>query len=188
MPAKPAAKKETPKRAPRSTQKWIRNLYTLPLPIRMTDKSEIKLQARGMRGDTTPLTKEQLADPKMQSNIGLSVELISDAEAKAILKSQTVNQQAGAPDYLLKHIGNPSDANRAFDQETVVVDHAQTDPGTTVAVQTPDGTLVRTQGVGPRVATNIPGSDPEFAALLAADEDAKNGESLEDILGGFQIS
>jgi hypothetical protein len=190
MPAakKSAASKTAPKRAPRSTQKWIRSLASLPLTIRLMDKSEISLAPRGARGDLYPVTKTQLEDSKLRSNIGMTVELISEAEARAIAKSQMTNQQAAAPDHILSFIRNPMNNNEAYEQETVVVDHSRTDPGDTVADLDANGMPVRRQGVGPRVATGLAGGDDEFAHLLAADDAAKSGDNIEDILGGFQVS
>lgn len=190
MPAakKPAAKKVAPKRAPRSTQKWIRSLASLPLTIRLMDKNEIALTPRGTRGDLYAVTSGMLEDGKLRSNIGVTIELISNAEAQAVLRGQMTNQQAEVPDHLLAHIGNPQNNNAAYEQETVVVDHSRTDPGDAVADLDANGMPIRRQGVGPKVATGIPGGDDEYVHLLAADASSRNGDSIEDVLGEFTVN
>lgn len=187
----PAAEK--PARRPRSTQKFARNLYGSPLGLRLAGGDRIELRPRGQRGDLAPITKDQQGDAKMLLNIGVTVEVISEAEARKIIEAQNTNQQAFHPTaaILRDALGRP------YENPEVRVEADPQAQGETVALLK-DGQIVtqRVPGkgqqmvrnpssVGPRIATGIPGGDDEFAGLLEADDAAKNGTSLEDVLGGY---
>lgn len=187
----PAESDTTPKRRARSTQRYVRNLYTSPLGLRVSVDERFEFRPRGQRGDLVPMSKEQIA--KLGGNVGLVVEVISEAEALKIIEAQTTNQQAYHP--ALSALRDP--LGDAYEQETVELAADPQSEGETVALLR-DGQIVteRVPGkgqqivrdprpVGPRIATDIPGSD--MGADIAADDAAKSGQSLEDVLGGFDV-
>lgn len=180
-------------RRTRNNQKYIRNLYGSPASLTLQSKRRIELRPRGQRGDLSPVTKEELTDAKLVLNVGVLVEIVSAPEALKILEAQTINQQSFHPamNALRNHHGEE------YDQTTVVIDESMADKGVTVATLE-DGNVVIQRGpgggiqrepsrkIGPLVA-NVPGSDPEMAKLLAGDDAAKSGSSLEDVLGGYLV-
>lgn len=183
----------TSKRRARSTQRYVRNLYTSPLGLRVSVEERFEFRPRGQRGDLVPMSKEQIA--KLGANIGLVVEVISEAEALKIIEGQTTNQQAYHP--ALTALRDP--LGHEYDQDTVELSADPQTQGETVALLK-DGEIVteRVPGkgqqivrdprsVGPHIATNIPGGEADFADSLAADDAAKSGQSLEDVLKGFDV-
>jgi hypothetical protein len=187
----PAESNTTPKRRTHSTQRYVRNLYTSSLGLRVSVDERFELQPRGMRGDLVPMSKEQIA--RLGNNIGLVVEVISEAEAQKIIGQQTTNQQAHHP--ALDALRDP--LGEQYEQETVELAADPQTEGETVALLK-DGQIVteRVPGkgqqivrdprsVGPHIATDVPGCDPQFD--LAADDAARSGQSLEDVLGGFDV-
>jgi hypothetical protein len=201
MPSKKdstGAEAAKPARRPRSTQKYIRNLYGTPVGLRLAGGERIDLRPRGQRGDLCAVTKEQEKDTKLLLNVNLLVEVITEAEAAKVIEGQNTNQRAHHPalQMLRDEFGDP------YAQDDVEVTQDPQDAGEVVA-QLVDGNIVtqRVPGkgqqmvrgprsVGPKVATDIAGGDAEFAQLLRADEAAKNGASLTDIIdgGGFTVA
>lgn len=188
---------EKPARRPRSTQKYIRNLYGTPLGLRLSDGTRIELRPRGQRGDLVPVSKDQEKDGRLLLNIGVTVEVISEAEAIKVVEGQTTNQQAYHPALQILR----SELGDEYAQQDVRVEADPQTQGDTVAYLE-DGQIVTqyTQGkgqqmvrnpaarsVGPRIATGIAGGDDEMAELIQADDAAKSGTSLEDVLGGFNV-
>lgn len=182
----------------RSTQKYVRNLYATPLGLRLADGTRIELRPRGQRGDIAAITKAQEKDAKLLLNVAVTVEVISEAEARKIVEGQATNQQAFHP--ALQTIRN--ELGEEYEQTDVRVEEDPQQQGETVAYLDDDGNvatqrvpgkgqqMVRnpaSRSVGPRVATGLPGSDDEYAELVKADEAAKSGESLEDVLGGYNV-
>lgn len=201
MPPKKAsaeASAEKPARRPRSTQKFIRNLYGTPVGLRLSGGERIDLRPRGQRGDLAPISKEQEKDSKLMLNLGLVVELVSEAEATQVVVAQNTNQQAYHP--ALQILRN--EHGNEYSQQDIRVEADPQQQGEVVA-QIKDGQIVtqhvpgrgeqmvrepnKPRSVGPNVATHIAGSDAEMAQLLQADDIAKSGTSLEEVLGGYSI-
>jgi hypothetical protein len=176
-----------------STKKYIRNLYYVPLNIAVSKDERIVLQARGQRGDLRELSPDDEGNSRILNNIGLTLELISAAEAKKVLDGQLTNAQHQPSSAVIRELRDQ--LGRPYAQDDVVVEAPKEIQGETVAPlvngeveiqKGPGGGIVREKSVMPRVA-DVPGSDPEMAHLLAGDEAAKNGESLTDILGHLTV-
>lgn len=198
MPPRKSADEPNPAKKParpRNTPKYVRNLYGSPASLRLGDGTRFELRPRGQRGDLAPLTKDQESDGKLHLNVGVLVEVISEAEAKKIISAQTTNQQAYHPALavLRDQLGNeyaqddvPVSENPQTTGETV----AYLENGEIVTERVPGKgqQMVRQpRSVGPRIAKGVLGGDDEFAELLGADDAARNGSSLEDVLGGFDV-
>jgi hypothetical protein len=190
------AEGKKPARRPRSTQKFVRNLYGTPLGIRLASGERLDLRPRGQRGDLAPLSKEQEKDAKIILNAGVTVEVIGEAEATKVVQGQTTNQQSYHPALQILRDSN----DQPYPQQAVEVTEDPQTEGDVVALLK-DGEIVTQhvpgkgqqvvrdagRSVGPRVAQGVTGSDQEMAELLRADDAAKNGSSLTDILGGYNI-
>ncbi len=179
-----------------STQKYIRNLYGTPLGIKLASGERMDLLPRGMRGDLMAISKDQEKDHRLIANVGLTVEVIPESEARQVIEGQATNQQSFHPALAL--LRDPQ--GRPYEQEDVRMDTdpqnqgevvAQVDGAGNIAMENVPGKgqrMVRQPGsVGPKVATDVTGGDPEMGELLRADEAAKNGTSLTDVLGGFNV-
>ena len=194
----PAAKKPKARRAS-STQKYVRNLYGSPLGLRVSKEERFELKPRGMRGDLIPVSKEQAT--KLAMNIGVTVELISEAEARTVIEGQTTNQQTYHPaiEALRNELGDE------YKQDEVELTDEIKDQGVTAAYLDKDGNIVtqRVDGkgqqmvrdprpparhTGPNLVT-VPGGDAEMTRELEMerDEQAKLGNSLADVLGGYDV-
>lgn len=185
-----ASSTKAPKR--RATRKYIRNLHSVSLSLRLESKKRFELKGRGQRGDCAPITKEQIDDPNLMENVGLTVEIISEAEALDTIKKQTINQQSVSP--LMQQLR--SEYGDVYNQQEVELTSPEGEAtGVTVAHLDHDGvTLVRgpatrqeKRSVGPRIE-NAPGSDPEMKNLLRGDDAAKSGTDLASGLGGRKVS
>lgn len=195
MPSKTTDTATTASKARRSsTQKYIRNLYGSPLGLRVSKDDRIELRPRGQRGDLVPVSKEQIS--KLAPNIDFMVELISEAEAARVITSQTNNQQSYHP--ALIALRDPLGGE--YDQDDVELGVDPQDEGETVAYLK-DGDIVteRIPGkgqqmvrnpprqLGPQIIGNLPGSDAIFAAEMAADDASKDGQTVDEVLGGFDV-
>jgi hypothetical protein len=186
--AEPSAKK--PARRASSTQKYVRNLYNSSARIRLTGGDELLLRPRGQRGDLLPLSKEQEKDSKVLLNLGILIEILSEAEAARVIHAQSTNQQAYHPalQVLRDAYGNE------YDQTDIRVEADPQTVGDTVAY-VEDGAIVRAgadlprpaRSVGPNVSSDFPGADKEMPGLLGADDAARSGQSLVDVLHGFDV-
>lgn len=73
-------------------QKFVRNILEVPVGFRFQKSgSRLDLAARGQRGDTRPVDKEDLEDSVYAANHGVLFEEITAAEAKAVIEKQSTN-------------------------------------------------------------------------------------------------
>jgi len=164
----------------RSVQKYLRNLYGSPAYLTLQSKRRIEFAPRGMRGDLQPITKEEAKDPAVLLNVGVLVEIVSEAEALKTMEKMATNQQAVHP--ALRMVGQENvEMDVLAENEGVVA--AQLEDGQVVIKPGKNGGIQRApQGVGPKVG-NTPGSEAEMAHILAADDGARNNTDLTAMLG-----
>lgn len=193
----PAAKPKA--RRASSTQKYVRNLYGSPLGLRISKDERFELKPRGMRGDLIPVSKDQ--ESKLAMNIGVTVELISEAEARKVVEGQATNQQTYHP--AIEALRN--ELGEEYAQDEVELTDEIKDQGVTAAYLDKDGNIVtqRVDGKGQQMVrdprpparhtgpnlVNVPGSDAQMTRDLEMERDAqaKLGNSLGDVLGGFDV-
>lgn len=76
---------------------YARNLRNVELGLRIdrqeTGSKRFNFKARGMRGDILPLQKDDLNDTTILQNIGLTIEIITEAEAREAISKQNINVQ-----------------------------------------------------------------------------------------------
>lgn len=148
----PAAKKPATKRAtkttatkkPSSVKKYVRNTRYTPVSCRVSADRRIELRPRGMRGDMAQLSKVEFSDVRIQANLGLIFEALTQVEAQKVWDDQLTNQQAHHP--AMETLRN--DKGEKFDNQNIVVkEELFNDQGVVVAELT-DGQMVIDRGMG----------------------------------------
>lgn len=161
----------------RTTQrKWIRNLRNnIPAYLRLDSGKTFELRPRGERGDSYPVSKEDLEDIKFKMNEGLLFEIITEAEANKNITKQMTNQQAKHP--ALDKLRNEKDEPY---EKGIVFEESYEDQGKVVAGVTTDGKDVNiTRAVMPGTIDN-----PVLPADQKADAVAR-GKGLEGPAAGL---
>jgi hypothetical protein len=148
---KPAAKRATKstaakKAAPRasSVKKYIRNLRYTPVTCRVSPERRIELRPRGMRGDMAQLSKQEFSDSRIQANIGLIFEALTQVEAQKVWDDQLTNQQSHHP--AMDALRN--DKGELFDNKNIVVKEETFNDQGVVVAELNDGQMVIDRGLG----------------------------------------
>lgn len=179
----PAAKKASTRRKkttkaaePEKENLYIRNIRGVQCRVTLDDRRFL-LEPRGQRGDLARINEDHIADPNFEPNIGMIYEILSEEEAKDILRKQANNQQVGPTtiDYLLNEYGRPYEraprVEKPFEQQGQVVAQIQ-DVGQG-RYSEHNKEVVRGPGQPPLQA-NVPGSvgnpGPEIPADIPAEQ------------------
>ena len=72
---------------------YLRNLHGCESRVNLSDGRKIELKPRGQRGDMESVTAEEFKDQKVQDNIGLVYEPLSEESAKEVMDKQNTNRQ-----------------------------------------------------------------------------------------------
>ena len=159
---KPAAKKAaTTTRKPSSTKKHIRNIRGVDVRLTFESGRRVQLAPRGMRGDMTAVSKDELDDPIFLNNLGILYEVLAAKDADEVREKQNINASTRTvrPEDLLTN-------EKGESMSEVTLEGSYESQGKTIAtLETTDGgtheeksiDVVRNT-VGPRIAV-VPGSD-----------------------------
>lgn len=188
----PAAKKVTTRRkkAAESAAKAIRNIRHVQCRVTLDDQ-RILLEPRGQRGDLALVNEDHQRDPWFEPNIGMIYEVISEEEARDILRKQANNQQVGPSTFDLL----TNERGEGYAQQTVHVGPSNQEQGQVVAQidQTGQGrysqqneTITRVSGEAPQ-RVEVPGSqrlsEQELDELARRTKGAENtGDVLRSAL------
>ena len=72
---------------------YLRNLHGCESRVNLSDGRKIELKPRGQRGDMESVTADEFKDQKVQDNIGLIYEPLSEESAKEVMEKQNTNRQ-----------------------------------------------------------------------------------------------
>lgn len=165
-------------------QEFIRNTRYVPVGVRLGSGRRIDLQPRGMRGDTAPVSEDEMNDEIFLGNLDVVFEVISDTDAKEVIKKQTTNQQKVHP--ALHHLRN--ERGEQYDKGVVVQEQHEAH-GYDVGSINERGMITRFKAPGtvdhnlPEVPSDVP---PEQAADWLA-RNTKVEEGPEAGLGGLRV-
>lgn len=152
----PPKKKTTPTRT-RRTQKYIRNIRYVPVSVRISSERRIELAPRGQRGDTAPVSKDEMESQAFLDNLELVFEVVTESEAQDTIGKQTKNQQRIHP--ALSQMRNA--LGEAYERG-VVVEENFTEQGKTVAGINDRGMITRAKVPGsegnplPDIPSDVP--------------------------------
>jgi hypothetical protein len=117
------------------------------------------------------VSKVELEDPRVQANIDLIFEVLTEAQVKKVWEDQLTNQQAHHP--AMETLRN--DKGEAFDNPSIVVkEQTFNDQGVTVA-ELADGQMVIDRGMGIQRFTGVGTQDnpiPQVPQDVPADQQA----------------
>ena len=159
---KPVAKKAATTRKPASsTKKHIRNIRGVDVRLTFESGRQVRLAPRGMRGDMTAVSKDELEDPIFLNNLGLLYEVITGKDADDVREKQNTNASTRTvrpEDFLTNEKGEAI--------ADVTLESSYESQGKTIAtLETTEGGVHEEQSidvvrntVGPRIAV-VPGSD-----------------------------
>ncbi len=156
---------------PESAQRYIRNTNNSPFRLKLArhqpGQRGIVLQARGTRGDLSPIESEDLKDHILRDNLNAGfIEIITHAEATEVISKQTTNQQAVHPAMaaLRNELGQP------YEQDAVTVGQSPDEAAITVA-RLDDGQIafdrqgiagrIRERGESPGTPEYVAGAEPQ---------------------------
>lgn len=171
--------------AKKKTQSYIRNVRHVPVSIRLDTGRRLELRPRGQRGDTAPVSTEEMLDDKFVGNQDTLFEIIAEGEAKEVIGKQTTNQQAMHP--ALAQMRNAK--GEEYAQRGVVVEEEFQDQGKFAATIDERGMITRFKAPGtsdnplPDVPSYVP---PEEQADWVARQ--KNIEGPEAGLGNLKVT
>lgn len=137
-----ATKKATPRAS--SVKKYIRNLRYTPVTCRVSPERRIELRPRGMRGDMAQLSKQEFSDSRIQANMDLIFEALTQVEAQKVWDDQLTNQQAHHP--AMDALRN--DKGELFDNKNIVVKEETFNDQGVVVAELNDGQMVIDRGLG----------------------------------------
>lgn len=166
-------------------QQYIRNIRYVPVAVRLGSGRRIDLKPRGMRGDTAPVSEDEMNDEIFLGNLDLLFEVIGDKDAKDVIKKQVTNQQRVHP--ALNQLRN-SHGNEY--EKGVVIEDNINEEGPTVAAVNDRGMITRFKAPGttdqplPTIPSDVP---PEEVADWIA-RNAKIEEGPEAGLGGLRVT
>lgn len=72
---------------------YLRNLHGCEGRVNLSDGRKIELKPRGQRGDMESVTEQEFKDQKLQDNIGLIFEPLSEESAQEVTEKQNTNRQ-----------------------------------------------------------------------------------------------
>ena len=72
---------------------YLRNLHGCESRVNLSDGRKIELKPRGQRGDMESITADEFKDQKVQDNIGLVYEPLSEESAQEVMEKQNTNRQ-----------------------------------------------------------------------------------------------
>lgn len=170
--------------AKKNTQKFIRNVRAIPVSIRLDTGRKIELRPRGQRGDTVPVSDEEMQDDKFVGNADLLFEILTHSEGKNVIGKQTTNQQAAHP--ALSQIRN--ERGEEYTRGVVVEENFQ-DQGKVVGVVDERGSIQRFRAPG-SVENPLPNIPSDVPAEEVSDWVArqKNVEGPEAGLGNIKVT
>ena len=165
-------------------QEFIRNTRYVPIGMRLGSGRRIDLQPRGMRGDTAPVSEDEMNDEVFLGNLDVLFEVISDTDAKDVIKKQTTNQQKVHP--ALHHLRN--ERGEQYDKGVVVQEQEEAH-GYNVGAIDERGMITRFKAPGtsdydlPEIPSYVP--PEEHADWLA--RNSTQIEGPEAGLGGLRV-
>lgn len=72
---------------------YLRNLHGCESRVNLSDGRKIELKPRGQRGDMESVTADEFKDQKVQDNIGLVYEPLTEESARKVMDKQNTNRQ-----------------------------------------------------------------------------------------------
>lgn len=163
-------------------RKFVRNIRYIPVSVRLEGGRRIELSPRGTRGDSAPVSKEEIDDRLFDANLDLLFELVDEDQVKETRAKQTTNQRVHPA---LDQIRNPLGEKY---EKGVVVQENFADQGVAVGKIDERGEIQRFKAPGsvdnpiPEIPAEVP---PEEASDWLARN--KNLEGPEAGLGGLKV-
>jgi hypothetical protein len=78
-------------------QQYIRNVRFVPVSVRLNAGRKFDLRPRGQRGDTVPVSADEMNDEIFLGNLDVLFEVIPASEAHEVIRKQTTNQRKMHP-------------------------------------------------------------------------------------------
>lgn len=160
----------------RTGQQFIRNVRHVPVSIRLGTGRRIELKPRGQRGDTAPVSKDEMVDEIFMGNENLLFEVISSQDAQKVITKQTTNQQNVHPALNQMRNARGEEYKRA-----VVVEEYTQEARPTVAAVNDRGEITRFKAPGsvdnplPEIPSDVPAE--EVADWLARQKTIEGPEA-----------
>lgn len=163
---------------------YLRNLHGCESRVNLSDGRKIELKPRGQRGDMESVTAEEYKDQRVQDNIGLVYEPLSEESAQEVMEKQNTNRNEPHAPFaaMTNELGEQYHqtevpVEKAFEEQGEVVGKIETQPS--LKNQEVRETIVREADVqesqlGPE-KVQVPGSvseDSHFADQQAKEDPA----------------